>query len=225
MTRIFTPYNPNAGYPAGYTPGLSDPKLSNIFTRKRTSSPWRSGYEWLDEMRRKFNQLPLSYRVLPDGRIEATRGGEGYDRSSQWILPKGAFTDSYNPQKQSYALPRYAPQSDAERQGGYEMGVSSLGTSFAMQNPAYFSPNAFQLPWRNGRGAPTPGWGTTTDYSRGIYSTPFGEEGRLSRPQTPPELEQINMPMMNMTTTMNGMSPRMDFINDYLRKLQRNRRY
>lgn len=175
----------------------------------------QSPYDYLENLRNRFNSSPLNYKRLPSGEIEASRSmqapnvndqdvqrvlGDG-NLNNRWILPKSGFTDEYNPNNASRSVVRYVPQSDTERQGAYTTGVSNTGQSEARQSPNYFGSSAFNLPWRSPSGAandpyaqPTPVFGATIDYSKGRAYSPsrfglYSNEFQRFNPsgQTPPQ--------------------------------------
>lgn len=172
-------------YPwSGYTP--------MSWRLKGSSLGGKSPYEYLEDLRLRFQKQPLRYKTLPTGEIEAIRSMEAPDvtdptvrrlmgrgdLTGRWILPKGGFTDEYNPEDAPRAVARNVPSSDVERQAAYAMGVSNISQPAAYQSPYYFAPSAFSTPWREpsyGRlssqqdpyAQQTPVFGATIDYSKG----------------------------------------------------------
>ena len=174
---------------------------------------WTSPYEILDMLRERFNRLPVTYSVGPDGKRIATKtmpGVEmpsemarypqfakyfGKDLTTKWVLPKaeGEAMLAYNP-----------PASDAMRQGAYNVGVSNVGSMATRVNPSrYWPSSSFNAPMRGASGMPgampTPVFGGTIDYSTGrwhnqpgfgTHATPYGRfnAGRKTVPMLPAEV-------------------------------------
>jgi len=178
-------------------------------------TPYYSGYEQLDRLRRDFGRQPLTYRTDPvTGKIIATRSMArpdylspwagwqvgGGDLSANWVLPQGALTGPK-------FIQRNAPASDYDRQMAYTHGVSNVGNARSRLNPlTYWPSSAFKLPTTKpiGEKKSVPVFGSTIDYSTGKfynpirsgYAEPYGNFN-MSR-KTPPTMSSWDAPRTSM---------------------------
>jgi len=90
---------------------------------------------------------------------------ESNQLSSTWILPKGALSGTTFNQTTT-------PTTDAQRQWGYNEGISNMGQNYAKINPeSYWPSSTFNIPTVGGSQEPV--FGGVQDYTTGQYRFPF----------------------------------------------------